>query len=86
MHKSTCLPLFGAQTLENDSSESTGINKPPLIFSSLSATWLFWVHGPKSTTIEEERGCQIQNKFQKCRTNSFVDVRYEMKSDIRGDA
>lgn len=33
-----------------------------------------------------ERGCQIQNKIQKCGTNSFVDVRYEMKSDIRSDA
>lgn len=33
-----------------------------------------------------ERGGQIQNTFQKCRTNSFADVRWEMKSDIRVDA
>lgn len=40
----------------------------------------------KVVTTEMERGGQTQNKFQKCKTNSFADVGYEMKSDVKGDA
>lgn len=40
----------------------------------------------KVVTTEMERGGQTQNKFQKCKTNSFAEVGYEMKSDVKGDA
>lgn len=39
----------------------------------------------KVEKTEMERSGQVQNKFQKYRTNSFIDVGYEMKSDIRAD-